>query len=132
MKDGRFQEGYKRLQKAIKGISDCVPFTSQMHEFAMAWSGTRGNKFYTDANALVTGIVKTAEDFDFDVPGLGYDVYNIEAEALGQKLVFSERFISSCASFSNLESSATKIKSVRKLYFHGRTHLVPFTHFQIL
>jgi uroporphyrinogen decarboxylase len=90
MKDRYFQKGYVRLQKAIEGIPDCVPFTSQMHEFAMAWSGTKGSKFYTDANALVTGIVKTAEDFDFDLPGLGYDVYNIEAEALGQKLVFSE------------------------------------------
>lgn len=91
MIDGRFQKGYVRLQKAIEGIPDCVPFTSQMHEFAMAWSGTSGSKFYTDASALVTGIVKTAEEFDFDVPGLGYDVYNIEAEALGQKLIFSER-----------------------------------------
>lgn len=91
MIDGRFQKGYVRLQKAIEGIPDCVPFTAQMHEFAMAWSGTSGSKFYTDANALVTGIVKTAEDFDFDLPGLGYDVYNIEAEALGQKLIFSER-----------------------------------------
>ncbi len=57
----------------------------------MAWSGTSGSKFYTDANALVTGIVKTTEDFDFDLPGLGYDVYNIEVEALGQELLFSER-----------------------------------------
>jgi uroporphyrinogen decarboxylase len=91
MIDGRFQEGYARLQKAIKGIPDCVPFTAQMHEFAMVWSGTKSRKFYTDANALVTGIVKTAEDFDFDVPGLGYDAYNIEVEALGQQLIFSER-----------------------------------------
>jgi uroporphyrinogen decarboxylase len=90
MIDERFQRGYVRLQNAIEGIPDCVPFTAQMHEFAMAWSGTKGSKFYTDAEALVTGIVKTAEDFDFDLPGLGYDVYNIEAEALGQKLVFSE------------------------------------------
>jgi len=91
MIDRRFQKGYGKLKKAMEGVPDCVPFTSQMHEFAMTWSGTRGHKFYTDASALVTGIVKTAKDFDFDVPGLGYDVYNIEAEALGQKLVFSEK-----------------------------------------
>ena len=91
MKDRRFQKGYVQLQKALKGIPDSVPFTAQMHEFAMVWSGTRASKFYTDADALVTGIVKTAEDFDFDVPSVGYDVYNIEAEALGQKLIFRER-----------------------------------------
>ncbi|GAK57185.1 methyltransferase, MtaA/CmuA family [Candidatus Vecturithrix granuli] len=91
MIDGRFHKGYERLQKAGEGIPDCVPFTSQMHEFAMAWSGTSGSTFYTDASALVAGIVKTAEDFDFDIPGLGYDVYNIEAEALGQQLIFNER-----------------------------------------
>ncbi len=91
MEDGRFQRGYERLQKAIEGIRGYVPFSAQMHEFAMVWCGTRGRTFYTDANALVTAIIKTAEDFDFDVPGLGYDVYNIETEALGQELIFSER-----------------------------------------
>lgn len=91
MIDGRFQKGYRRLQESIKGIPDRVPFTSQMHEFALAWCGMNASSFYTNANALVTGIIKTADDFDFDVPGLGYDAYNIEAEALGQALIFNER-----------------------------------------
>lgn len=91
MHDRYFQQGYFRLQQATQGIPDRVPFTSQMHEFAMAWAGTKGRTFYTDANALVTALIKTAADFHFDVPGLSYDVYHIEAEALGQQLIFNDQ-----------------------------------------
>lgn len=85
-----FERGFFRLQRAVEGIPDRVPFTSQMHEFAMVWSGISGNKFYTNADVFVSGILKTAKDFDFDIPSLGYDAYNIEAEALGQELTFLE------------------------------------------
>jgi len=88
MKD--FNEGFTRLSKASTGAPDRVPFTTQMHEFAMTWCGVPSTRFYSDANELVSGIVKTAEDFEFDIPSLGYDVYSIEAEAMGQPLVYTE------------------------------------------
>lgn len=86
-----FEKGFQRLQKVMDSIPDRVPFTSQMHEFAMAWTGVSSNKFYTNADVLVSGILKTTEDFSFDIPSLGYDVYNIEAEALGQEVIFLEK-----------------------------------------
>ena len=89
MKD--FNEGFTRLSKASTGVADRVPFTTQMHEFAMTWCDVPSTRFYSDANILVSGILKTAEDFEFDIPSLGYDVYSIEAEAMGQPLVYSEK-----------------------------------------
>ena len=88
MKD--FNEGFTRLSKASTGIADRVPFTTQMHEFAMTWCDVPSTRFYSDANILVSGILKTAEDFEFDIPSLGYDIYSIEVESVGQPIVGSE------------------------------------------
>lgn len=85
-----FKAGYQRLKTAMSGVPDRVPVTAQMHEFSMAWTGRSSREFYTDPNILVEGIFKTAEDFEFDIPALAYDVYNIELEALGQRVEFPE------------------------------------------
>lgn len=57
-----------------------------MHEFAMNWVGVPPERFYSEAKTFVSGLIETAEEFDFDIPSLGYDAYNIEAEAMGQPL----------------------------------------------
>lgn len=88
---GRFEEGFRRIQAALDGVPDRVPFTAQAHEFAMTWTDTPSGRFYTDPGAYLRGMLKTAEEFDLDVPGLAYDVYNIEAEAMGQPVLFRQR-----------------------------------------
>ncbi len=67
--------------------SDNVPFIAQMHEFSMRESGIPGDVFYTDARQFVRGICETAERFDFDTPSFIWDVYNVEAQALGCNFV---------------------------------------------
>ncbi|HUV09243.1 MAG TPA: uroporphyrinogen decarboxylase family protein, partial [Spirochaetia bacterium] len=91
MISNRFSEGFARLQAAGSGIPDRIPFTTQMHEFAMNRVGVPPDRFYSEAEAFVSGLIETAEEFDFDIPSLGYDVYNIEAEAMGQPLHLTER-----------------------------------------
>jgi uroporphyrinogen decarboxylase len=86
----RFSGGFARLEAAARGVPDRVPFTAQMHEFAMNQVGAPPDRFYSEAQTLISGLIETAEQFDFDVPSLGYDVYNIEAEAMGQPLHFTE------------------------------------------
>ncbi len=54
------------------------------------WCGVPNTRFYSDATVLVNSIVRTAKDFEFDMPSLGYDVYSIEAESMGQPIVGSE------------------------------------------
>ncbi len=82
-----FDDGYARLENAMGGGSDSMPFIAQMHEFAMQHTGHPGHEFYTDPEVFVRGILETARDFGFDTPSLIWDVYNVEAEALGAKLV---------------------------------------------
>ena len=85
-----FTDGFERMDAALSTGADVVPFTAQMHEFAMKQSAIPGHEFYTDAKKLVRGILETCRDFEFDMPFLLWDVYDVEAEALGAKLVLFE------------------------------------------
>ncbi len=81
-----FHEGFARLRAAASGVPDRVPVTAQLHELALAWTGTEPARMFSDAAALVDAIFRTAGDFGFDVPNLSYDVYNIELEAMGHRI----------------------------------------------
>ncbi|MEE8366047.1 MAG: cobalamin-dependent protein [Gammaproteobacteria bacterium] len=82
-----FSAGIKHLSEAMTSGSSEVPFIAQAHEFSMRESGIPGDEFYTDAKKFVRGICKVSERFGFDTPSFIWDVYNIEAEALGCGLV---------------------------------------------
>jgi uroporphyrinogen-III decarboxylase len=88
-----FQEGAKRLDESMRGITDRVPVYAQMHEFAMNELGIPAKTFYTTPELLTPGILEIAERYGLDVGFVDYDVYNIEAEALGQKVIFFEDHI---------------------------------------
>ena len=85
-----FEVGYRRLEAAMNGGADEVPFIVQMHEFSMAHMEQPGHLFYTDAKTFVRGICQTVVDYRFDTPSFIWDVYNVEAEALGLPLVLFE------------------------------------------
>jgi uroporphyrinogen decarboxylase len=85
-----FKNGFKRFFDSFESIPDQVPFIAQMHEFAMACSKNSAKKFYSDPGCIVHSTIETADKFGFDIPWLGYDVYNIEAEAMGLPIVFSD------------------------------------------
>ncbi len=84
-----FTEGFLRVDAALSNVgSDTIPFYAQMHEFCMIQKRVSGAKFYTDPEMLVRGCLDIGQKMRFDVPDLCWDVYNIEAEALGQQVVF--------------------------------------------
>ena len=85
-----FQEGLRRFEDAMAGTADRVPIVSQMHEFAMKELGIPAREFYTTPELLAVGTLEVQEKYGIDVPVLDYDVYNIEAEALGQPIVYSD------------------------------------------
>ena len=85
-----FENGFKRFFDSIEGTPERVPFIAQMHEFAMAWSKNPAKRFYSNPDCIVRSTIDTADDFGFDIPWLGYDVYNIEAEALGVPMMFPD------------------------------------------
>lgn len=82
-----FSEGVRRQAAAMTTGAAEVPFIAQMHEFAMRESGIPGDEFYTDARKFVRGICETTERFGFDTPSFIWDVYNVEAQALGCRFV---------------------------------------------
>jgi uroporphyrinogen-III decarboxylase len=85
-----FQQGLNRLRTAMNGIPDRVPVFVQMHEFAIQELGLDAREFFTHPELLVGGYLSVLERYAIDVPTLDYDVYNIEAEAIGQTVIFSD------------------------------------------
>jgi uroporphyrinogen-III decarboxylase len=85
-----FQEGAKRFDQAMIGVPDRVPVYAQMHEFVMKELDVNAKKFYTTPETLVTGTLEVCEKYGIDVAFLDYDVYNIEAEAIGQGIIYSD------------------------------------------
>jgi|AntDeeMinimDraft_5_1070356.scaffolds.fasta_scaffold05120_6 hypothetical protein len=59
-----------------------------MHEHVMKIKQCEGKVLYTNSRLLVEGVIEIYKRYNFSAPGLGYDVYNIEAEASGQNLIF--------------------------------------------
>jgi len=77
------------LERATSGVAGRVPVYAQMHEFAMAELGIPADGFYTRPELLVDGCLEIQERYGIGVAFVDYDVYNVEAEALGQRVVFS-------------------------------------------
>ena len=85
-----FQQGLRRFKKAMNGIPDRVPVCAQLHEFALKELGVTTREFYTNAELLATGTLEIHQKYGIDVPVLDYDVYNIEAEAIGQAIKYTD------------------------------------------
>lgn len=85
-----FQEGAQRLEDAMGGIPDRTPVYAQIHEFTMSELGIPAKRFYTTPEILTPATLEITERYGIDVGYVDYDVYNIEAEGLGQKVVYFE------------------------------------------
>lgn len=88
MPDDHFRIGAAQMSLALQGNTGTIPIYSQLHEFAAFHKGIASDIFYNDARELVSAQLEVANEFGFQVPTVTFDVYNIEAEGLGQKLVF--------------------------------------------
>ena len=108
-----FQEGAKRLDEAMKGVPDRVPVYAQMHEFAMGELGFQANTFYTMPKILVPAILEIAKRYGIDVGLVDYDVYNIEVEALGQKVIYFENDIPDVDRSVPLITGPADLKKIR-------------------
>ena len=68
---------------------DWIQITAQMHDHAMTLAGLPADRFYRDAETHVRVMVAVAAYYGFDAGRGSFDVYNIEAEAMGQKMISS-------------------------------------------
>lgn len=85
-----FQEGVALMADAMRGPARRVPVYAQMHEFVAEQCGIPRREFFRRPELLVSATLDIQARFGLDVPAITYDVYNIEAEALGQGIQWSE------------------------------------------
>ena len=78
------------MQAAMAGETPRVPVYAQLHEFAAAQLKIPGKVFYTRPDVMVPAELEIQSQYGLDVASLTFDVYNIEAEALGQRVIFTD------------------------------------------
>jgi len=75
---------------AIEGKPMRVPLMAQVHDHGMLLAGISAKRFYSDPITLTEIELLCTEYYDFDIPFVLWDNYNLEAEAIGQKLKYPE------------------------------------------
>jgi len=88
-----FQQGAQRLKAAMTGLADRTPVSAQMHEFVAAQRRIPRREFFTSPEIMVPAILEVQAEYGLDVASVTFDVYNIEAEGLGQRVVWSDAFM---------------------------------------
>jgi uroporphyrinogen decarboxylase len=78
---------------AKSGIPKYVPLLAQMHDHAARLAGVSIKDYFTNPEIFVKTLILASEYYQFEYPLLVYDAYNIEAEALGQKMIYSDNAI---------------------------------------
>lgn len=79
----------RRLEKLRAGESG-IPVGAQMHDHAAYLARVPVLKFYTEPRLYVETMLRAVDYYQLDVPMCLSDVYNIEAEALGQRMVYRD------------------------------------------
>lgn len=82
-------KGYYLRHKKIK--KECVLVSAQINDHTAQVADIPFRRFYTEASSFVDSQLAVQSYYDFDVIAFSNDVYNIEAEALGVKLVYSDQ-----------------------------------------
>jgi len=79
-------EGIERYYRASQGKAEFVPILAQINEHVAKLCGGDTWDYYTKAHKLVETNLAVHQYYTLDMPGFYYDIYNIEAEALGQRM----------------------------------------------
>ncbi len=85
-----FQEGAQRYAAAMSGIPDRVPVYAQIHQLAFKEMGVNARDFYSQARLMTLGALEIYQKYGLDLAIVDYDVYNVEAEALGQTMIWHD------------------------------------------
>jgi uroporphyrinogen-III decarboxylase len=79
----QMRERMQRLRAGSAGKADCIPVTAQISHHAAGLLGESTNRFYSDAYTFLKCELHAAEMYELDSVATNFDLYNIEAEALG-------------------------------------------------
>jgi len=86
----RMREGLVQVEKAGRGEADYVPVSAQLASHTIHLTKVNAREFLTNPELFVRLHLLASEYYELDTPSMYYDLYNIEAEALGQKLIWPE------------------------------------------
>ena len=112
-----FNESFDNFNRAMIGIPDRIPVFAQIHEFAMVKAGFNPPEFYTDPQKLVYGLLEVHKKYGLDAPYVDYDVYNIEAQGLGQRIIFKNDGVPDIDRSDYLIKSPDDLKKITKPNF---------------
>jgi len=103
--------GLARINATLAGKpSDRVPFIGpQCHDHCMIVANVPARKYYWDAELMADVMIAVQRWYGFDVPTILYDIYNVEAEALGAKMIYSDN------AMPTVDSNDPLIKTVSDL-----------------
>jgi len=85
-----FQKGFKRAADTVTGTADRVPVSAQICELLPCEMKVSAKEIFHDAKLLNIGTFNICDKYGIDIPIVELDTYNIEAEAIGQKLRFQD------------------------------------------
>jgi uroporphyrinogen decarboxylase len=71
-------------------LADRIPFVPAIYEHKGVLTGKSPSQICRNADYLHAGLLRELEVYDADMLVIGIDVYNVEAEALGCKVVYFE------------------------------------------
>jgi uroporphyrinogen-III decarboxylase len=78
----------ERVLRVLEGKADTIPLAAQINEHGVKLCGADMREAYTRAAKFVELNLAVFEYYQLDILGFYYDIYNIEAEALGQRLTW--------------------------------------------
>jgi uroporphyrinogen-III decarboxylase len=67
-----------------------IPVSAQMHDHTMTLTRTPANVFYYQAEPMVNAFQAVAHYYNLDSLSVAGDVYNYEAEAMGQAMIYGD------------------------------------------
>lgn len=85
-----FQKGAELMRAALAGPVHRVPVYAQLHELTAYVRKIPQRVFYTRAEVRVPAMLELQAEYGFDIAQVTHDVYNIEAEGLGQAIIFND------------------------------------------
>ena len=109
--------GLARITAALTGDhADVVPFMGpQIHDHAMTVAKVPARKYYWDAELLVDVHLAVDRWYGFDSDTVIADAYNFEVEALGAKMIYSDRAMPTVDVSHPLISTAADLDKVGSL-----------------
>lgn len=121
-----FREGVSRRKKGSQGIADRVPVYAQISHHSARLVGESTIDFFTNAETFLRCELAADVFYQIDGPTIHYDVYNIESEAVGAKLIWAEKQIPAVDPHNHLLSSVDAFEGLRpiKMGMAGRMSYV--------